>query len=167
MDDINDKQEYSDSIKRLTRDLIKASATLSDQEVRCLVDGYYLMQDGRKRANSQVMAMAGEPTQVLSWLGEQSEVLEGQIKRALQSYAQSQKIGQWMLSIYGIGPVITAGMLAHIDLAQAPTAGHIWRYAGLDPTQKWGKGQKRVGSAVAAIDDLVDAIATLGGAARQ
>jgi hypothetical protein len=34
-------------------------------------------------------------------------------------------------------------MLAHIDIRKAPTAGHIWRYAGLDPSVKWEKGQKR------------------------
>jgi hypothetical protein len=48
-----------------------------------------------------------------------------------------------MLSIVGIGPVIAAGMLAHIDITKAPTVGHIWRFAGLDPTLKWEKGQKR------------------------
>ena len=37
----------------------------------------------------------------------------------------------------GIGPVIAAGLLANIDIKQAPTVGHIWRFAGLDPTNKW------------------------------
>jgi hypothetical protein len=44
---------------------------------------------------------------------------------------------------YGIGPVIAAGLLAHIDINEAPTTGHIWRFAGLDPTSVWEKGQKR------------------------
>jgi hypothetical protein len=39
--------------------------------------------------------------------------------------------------------VISAGLLAHINIEQAPTAGHIWRFAGLDPTTEWKKGQKR------------------------
>ncbi len=46
-------------------------------------------------------------------------------------------------SVVGIGPVIAAGLLAHIDITKAPTVGHIWRFAGLDPTLKWEKGQKR------------------------
>jgi hypothetical protein len=33
--------------------------------------------------------------------------------------------------------------MAHIDLVKAPTVGHVWRFAGQDPTSKWGKGQKR------------------------
>jgi hypothetical protein len=40
-------------------------------------------------------------------------------------------------SIKGIGPVIAAGLLANIDITKAPTAGHIWRFAGLDPSSKW------------------------------
>ena len=48
-----------------------------------------------------------------------------------------------MRSIVGIGPVITAGFLAHIDIAKAPTVGHIWRFCGLDPTVRWDKGTKR------------------------
>lgn len=46
-------------------------------------------------------------------------------------------------SITGIGPVIAAGLLAHIDIEKAPTVGHIWRFAGLDPTVTWGRGEKR------------------------
>jgi hypothetical protein len=33
--------------------------------------------------------------------------------------------------------------LAHIDIEKAPTVGHIWRFAGLDPTCVWEKKQKR------------------------
>src|SRR4029078_13106851 len=34
-------------------------------------------------------------------------------------------------------------MLSQIDINRARTAGHIWRYAGLDPTVRWNKGEKR------------------------
>jgi hypothetical protein len=39
--------------------------------------------------------------------------------------------------------VLSAGLLAHIDITKAPTVGHIWRFAGLDPTAVWMKGEKR------------------------
>jgi hypothetical protein len=32
---------------------------------------------------------------------------------------------------------LAAGLLAHIDITKAPTAGSIWRYAGLDPSIEW------------------------------
>src|ERR1700751_770929 len=130
-------------VTRLTRDLVKAAATLSDAEARFLVDSYYQMQENRQRSDNQVRSMEGEPHSTLSWFGEQSSTLEKQIQRALQSYADAQPIGQWAMSFDGIGPVIPAGLIAHIDMDQCPSVGHVWRYAGLDPTVTWGKGQKR------------------------
>lgn len=133
-------------VTRLSRDLKKAAKTLNDKEARFLVDTYYLMQDDRKRFYSQERAMdeSEEPVAVIGWLAEQSQTLEKQIQRALDAYTDAHPIGAWLKGIVGIGPVIAAGLLAHIDIHKAPTVGHIWRIAGLDPTVKW------VSSAVAA-----------------
>jgi hypothetical protein len=132
-------------VKRLTRDLVSAATTLSIGEARFLVDAYYAMQDNRIRTNGQVRALAEskEPHDVLRWLAAQDDALENQIKRALARYAESSPLGEWCLSVTGIGPVITAGLLAHIDITKAPTVGHIWRFAGLDPTVTWNKNEKR------------------------
>jgi hypothetical protein len=138
-------EQHLESIDRLTRDLAKSASTLSEQEVRYLVDYYYICQEDRKRANNQQLALdeAHEPCMVISWLAAQAETLESQIKRALEVYTKAHPVGKWLNDQYGIGPVISAGLLAHIDITKAPTVGHIWRYAGLDPTMKWEKGQKR------------------------
>lgn len=133
------------AIQRLTKDLREAAATLSRREVRFLVDTYYQFQDNRKRAASQILALsgAGEPHSVVNWLFVQSRTMEGQIKAALDRYSAAQPIGQWARAIYGVGPVISAGLIAHIDIQKAQTVSQIWSLAGLDPTQKWEKGQKR------------------------
>ncbi len=140
-------QEYAERepIIRLTRDLKAASTTLGRHEARYLVDLYYQMQDDRKRANNQLRSTteAGEPGELVRWVAGNMAVIERDIKAALAAYAGSSRLGRWCLSIYGIGPVITAGLLAHIDIERAPTAGHIWRFAGLDPTVRWNKGEKR------------------------
>lgn len=132
-------------IARLNRDLTKAAATLTDDEARYLVDYYYIAQEDRKRADNQVRALgrSKEPATVLDWLAAQADTIETQIKKALDVYTKNHKMGSWMREVYGIGPVLSAGLLAHIDITKAPTVGHIWRYAGLDPTVKWEKGQKR------------------------
>ena len=132
-------------VDRLSRDLANAARTLGASEARFLVDAYYAMQEQRKRSANQVRALGenAEPHDVLKWFTGQNETLELQVKRALTKYAESHPIGMRMMSVVGIGPVITAGLLAHIDITQAPTAGHIWRFAGLDPTLNWGKGEKR------------------------
>lgn len=138
-------EQVNEAVTRIKRDLLKAAAQLSDSEARYLVDAYYIMQDDRKRSHNQERALdeAGEPNAIIGWLAEQSTTLENQIKRALDKYTQEHKMGSWMREIVGIGPVLSAGLLAHIDIEKAPTVGHIWRFAGLDPTQKWEKSQKR------------------------
>lgn len=134
-------------IARLTRDIRAAAATLGDDEARYLVDAYYIMQDDRKRAFAQARTLdeGAEPNQVINWLAAQSSALENQIKRALDAYTQAHAMGSWMREIVGIGPVISAGLLAHIDIEKAPTVGHIWQFAGLagDGQKPWEKGKKR------------------------
>lgn len=133
------------AIPRLTSDLRKASVFLSDDEVRYMVDTYYQMQDARLRAHNQArhLAESREPNSLVAWFAEQNGTLETRVKQALAQYVKNHPVGQWLLSITGIGPILAAGFLTHIDITRAPTAGHIWAYAGLDPTKSWGKGEKR------------------------
>ena len=134
-------------IQRLTKDIKEASYILSDDEARFLVDSYYIMQENRIRSASQIRSMteSGEPNAVLQWLLTQNETLEKQVAKALDAYSSSSEIGKWMRSNKGVGPVISAGLIAHIDIRKADTAGHVWSYAGLsnNPDKAWKKGQKR------------------------
>lgn len=137
-----------DAVIRPTRDIIQASKTLDANEVRFMVDAYYQMQEYRKASANQIRSLdqgadEGGTHQTLDWMLAQVETMENQIKRALDVFTDAHIIGAWTKGHVGIGPVIAAGLLAHIDITKAPTVGHIWRYAGLDPTQKWEKGQKR------------------------
>lgn len=137
-------------IMRMNKDIRESVLKLSPAEVRYLVDTYYQMQDARIRAANQERALttAEEPHTVISWLLEQNENLENQIKKTLDVYSASDKLGQWARSNAGVGPVITAGLLAHFSFVKANGdrqlyAGAFWRFAGLDPTTKWEKGKKR------------------------
>ena len=132
-------------VRKLDRDMGEAANTLTATEARYLVDSYYGMQEGRIRANNQIRALtaSGEPHESIAWLSTKSRVLEESVKRALDAYSASHPVGSRMRTVVGVGPVISAGLLAHIDITRAPTAGAIWRYAGLDPTSEWKKGQKR------------------------
>ena len=134
-----------EGVTKLSRDLAKASFTLSVDEARYLVDAYYMIQEYRKATKNQVdsLVKSGEPHDVIKWLFDQDATLENQIKRALDSWTDSLPPAKWAKSIVGIGPVISAGLAAHIDITRCPTVGHIWRFAGYDPTVKWLKKTKR------------------------
>lgn len=130
---------------KLAKDLKEAASTLTTQEVRFLVDTYYNYQNNRIRAANQVRAMAvsGEPHLVIDWLNKQNRGLEASIKGALDIYTRSKPLGRWSTSITGIGPIISAGLMSHIDFKIANTAGKIFSFAGIAPGQEWKKGEKR------------------------
>ncbi len=139
------EDEKLESVKRLTRDLRSTASMLSKQEARFLVDAYYMLQDNRIRCGAQASALAEgkEPNLLMDWLFEQSSVLEKQIQGTLGVFSKANPVGAWSQSIIGIGPVLSAGLLAHIDIERAPTVGHIWSFAGLEPNAKWEKGKRR------------------------
>ena len=137
--------EHLDSIVRLTKDLREAAETMGVAEIRFIVDGYYEIQKYRTSVANQIRQAKeqGEPALILGYLFKQAKVLESQMKNALDRWTLKRPVGRWMRSHTGVGPVITAGMLAHIDITKAPTAGHIYSFAGLNPEQEWKKGEKR------------------------
>jgi hypothetical protein len=157
-----------DPIIKLTKDLKTAARVLSKQEARYLVDSYYTIQDyriavagqirsidmpvfydenhkKRKPTEEEIAQYTGEkePHEVLDWMFDNVELLENQIKNALNAYTDGDVVGTWLKGICGIGPVIAAGLIAHIDIETAPTAGHIWSFAGYNPEAKWEKGKIR------------------------
>jgi len=138
-----------ESVKRLSRDLITAikdkTLVMTRGDIRYLVDVYYQLQEFRKAAYSQEGAAdaQAEPKNLVEWMAQQLEILEGQVRRALDAWTSTDPVSKWAKSIHGIGPVLSAGLSAHIDIERAPTVGHIWSFAGLNPKMVWEKGQKR------------------------
>src|SRR5215471_10252777 len=101
---------------RLDRDLIRASRTMGSAEARYLVDAYYQNQELRKRADNQVRSLeeAGEPFVLISWFSDKAYTMERQVAKALDHYTRNHMMGEWMRNVFGIGPVLSAGLLAHI-----------------------------------------------------
>ena len=159
-------------LDRLTRDLRHAARLLGRKEVRFLVDIYYQIQDFRIAAAARGRSAdeSREPNRVIYWVFDSMRKLENNVKAAMGEFASEYTVGKWLQSVYGIGPVISAGLIAtlemepwkcaqntkpgaacHPGLPHGPecrrhrmvTAGHFWRFAGLDPTLKWEKKTKR------------------------
>lgn len=163
------EQEVDVFTGKLSKDLRESAKTMGANEARYMVDMYYQVQDLRKATGNMESAAEKdqEPHELVGWLRGNLKQTEANIKLMLDLYTDHHPVGQWAKSITGIGPVISAGLLAHIDITKAPTAGHIWRFAGLDSTCEWlGKeGAKRVieeviGKAKAVTMDHLALIAT-------
>lgn len=129
----DDAQDVT-TVSALTRqEAIYAGQRMSATEAGFLVQAYYQFQDQRLRANNQVRELEaqGHPADVIRYFSTQHSVLEAQAKRALKRYVENHTVGEWLISLHGIGPVIAAGLLSQIDIRKAPTAGCLWSYAGL------------------------------------
>ena len=71
---------------------------------------------------------------MLSFILDGMKATEHNMQKMLDAFSVENGIGRWSESIPGIGPVISAGLISEIDITRAPTVGHIWRFAGMDPT---------------------------------
>jgi hypothetical protein len=141
---------------KLSRDIAKAlrqqGGGITDNEARFLVDIFYTMQDQRIRCNNQVKGLDrdarkaetdAEPHDALDWTLTQFKTLELQVEKLLAIYVDSHPMAWFFTQTVGIGPILSAGLLAHIDIHKAPTAGHIWNFAGLNPDIRWEAKTKR------------------------
>jgi len=133
---------------RASKEVILAAASLSNPAARFLVSNYYAAQDARKRNDMQVRhlgdCVGNEMAEHLAWQAEANSVMEGQLQKPMLAYAEGSAAGRWLLSHIGIGAVLAAGLLAHLDVTKSDTAGGYWKFAGLDAgASKWEKGGKR------------------------
>lgn len=133
-------------LEALSKD-VKAAVRLMDRAgVLDLVNTYYGLQKLRIQLGNQQAAREREdqePQAVRKFYYDQLHELEKRMPPLLGNWARLQPGGEWAMQQKGIGPVICAGLTAHVDITRAHTAGAIWRFAGLDPSVKWNKGEKR------------------------
>ena len=113
--------------------------------MRELVKAYYRIQGARIAiaAQSRELAKDGDSNELTEHIANNMKYMEQSLIYPFTRFANDYVAGRWALSQYGIGPVITAGLLSNIDISRAYTVGSIWRFAGMDPTVVWTKGQKR------------------------
>jgi len=134
---------------------------------------YQMQEKRKASANQiRALNASEEPHEIIDWYFVQTEAMETQIERALDRYTLAYPAGRWMRQQLGVGPVLAANFLAHLSVEPwhcthdknkcAPdkphkakrgeekcerrlvqTAGGFWRFAGLDPTIEWKKGELR------------------------
>lgn len=131
-----DDKEHRSFLRRLKGDLRASARLLERSEARYLVDLYYQIQEFRKAAKNQTRDQ-DEPNILLEWIGREFRALEDTVKASMGDFADRYEVGRWSQGLVGVGPIIAAGLIAHIDIKKAKTAGSIWRFAGLDPTISW------------------------------
>jgi hypothetical protein len=86
-----------------------------------------------------ILPEADEQMPLKRWLAKWLGLGEQLMKDKLQQWLEGPKAAQekpealWAYEQVGIGPVIAAGLAAHIDVQKAPTVSALWKFAGQAP----------------------------------
>jgi hypothetical protein len=125
--------DYSETRNVLIDKIIK-TYELNTQDVADVVELYYDCQELRiKHANRERTEGPGE---LVSWIAYWLELGEKIVASKLLNWvnsARSPAEAKWAYSQIGIGPIIAAGLAAHIDLAKAKTISSLWKFSGQAP----------------------------------
>lgn len=144
-----------DALVRLDKDLRGAAKLMSCREARYLVDLYNQIQKGRVAAGNQIKSSedSGEPAALLSWTHRNALVIEADVKVALNMFAKEYSAGQWLQGICGIGPVLSASLLASLDIRERLIGPCTCKSTELD--EKHGKGMRVFRPHKGTVGDLV------------
>jgi hypothetical protein len=125
-------------------DKIIKTYELDTKDIADVVELYYDCQELRiKHANRERSEGPGELVSWIAyWLELGEKVVAGKLKNWVLS-TQSPAEAKWAYSQVGIGPIIAAGLSAHIDVTKADSVSAVWKFAGLAPGfDRKTKGQK-------------------------
>ena len=130
-------------ITRMSRDMRRLAAGLSKRDVRILVGYYYQLQRHRIALGNQTRTAYehGKPNNLVQFFYAQTHELEKLVPPIMKLFLKEYRVGKWLLDVYGIGPVLGAGLVAWLDVRKAKTVGGFWRFCGLDPTIEWDESQ--------------------------
>jgi len=109
--------------------------------VRWLGETYYDHQLYRMESDARIREAdkLNLPNALLTWYSEQQSNVEKTMKAMLSRYTEKESsgMGMWARNVVGIGPIISAMLLALIDMNISTNPSKIFRYFGLDPSSKW------------------------------
>lgn len=133
------------SVDRKQLNAIKQSAinmaSQSKESLKCLISFYYQYQgqrianDDRIRKISKGMNKNGNEDSMLAlkYLADSNREMEKQLKAMLGAYSVTTKVGKWLNDIVGIGPCISAGLLAYFNISEnMRSCQSFYNYAGLN-----------------------------------
>ena len=142
-DEEADEPWHLEVINRFRKDALEKigfdPANMSTGETRFVVSSYYGIQKARLQVNNRYIALkkSGESMTMLSFILAGLTASEHNIQKILAAFSANNGVGKWAESIPGVAGIISAGLISEIDITRAPTVGHIWRFAGMDPTSEW------------------------------
>lgn len=134
--------------QKLSGELLAEMRTVSSigrDEIKILINNYYQVQDMRKATREQIRSIeAGRAVgsksnvAILDWMLKNNVIIEKGVEDALDAITMSTPVGRWLRGIVGIGPILSGGLLAYLDVTNIQYATAFHSYAGLnDNNRPW------------------------------
>jgi hypothetical protein len=134
-------------VTRDTSELLEkllADYELTAKDIAESVELYYDAQKLRILHSNKKRSEGDSPMKI--WIDKWLHIGEKVLIRKLRKWVEGPEApaeAKWAYSQIGIGPVIAAGLSAHIDVERAPTISSLWKFAGQAPGyDRKVKGQK-------------------------
>ncbi len=133
---------------KIDKRALEVSNKMDRDQAACLIKDFYLMQDNRMRAAHQhrQLEKRGDKGDVLSYASKLFQKNEDHLALLICLWGKDQKMAQWAMQNVGIGKIMSAGLVAHIDVTKSPHLSSLWAFAGFpgdSEVKKWKKGEKR------------------------
>lgn len=126
-----------EGLATLSKDTKKSITTITNSQIRFIIDSYYQTQKHRITIENQIRAVEqgfdiineGE-TPAIAWLLSDIKNTENQIKLMITEYVKLHPVCQWATATKGIGPLIAANLFRYLDITKCNHANQFLSYAG-------------------------------------
>jgi hypothetical protein len=128
------RKQIRKEIREAFKSELLADLRLKDEQVSEAVELYYEAQSLRIRFQNKRRSEG--PGDLVDWFNYWLEIGEKTMYQKLQAWVEGPSApgeASWAYAQAGIGPVIAAGLAAHIDVTKAKTVSGLWKFAGLAP----------------------------------
>lgn len=126
-----------EGLASLSKETKKSIVSVTDNQIRFIIDNYYQTQKHRMAVANQIRAVEqgfdtvkeGE-SPAIAWLLADIQNRENQIKLMISEYVKLHPVCQWATAVKGIGPLIAANLFRYLDISKCQHANQFLSYAG-------------------------------------
>jgi hypothetical protein len=123
-------------------DAKKAAAILGDREAIYLVNLFNFLLETRVGICARLKTIIETPNKALTFLLDEIAEREKNARIILDIFTDNHPVGNVLKQIKGIGPVISAGFVAHVDMTKINHFSQILSYGGYTKNSKRQRGKK-------------------------
>lgn len=116
-----------------------------NEEARYFIDHYYQVQRHRVAMTLQIKQRERdekESTALIEYKERMHDIEKG-IAKYLKGVLNEHPMGEWLVGVKGIGPVLGAALVSFINIERAQHASSVWKFCGQAVDPETGRSDRR------------------------